>query len=102
VALAIIVSGGRIRIPPSRPIRPRCRASCGAASTRPISVYQVEAVIGFQIAVDHHVNEDPLVEIQQLDDGQRISLAVARVTASSLHEAEELGAAAAEPRRVNR
>jgi hypothetical protein len=63
---------------------------------------QVEAVIGFQIAVDHHVNEDPLVEIQQLDDGQRISLAVARVTASSLHEAEELGAAAAEPRRVNR
>ncbi len=38
---------------------------------------QVEAVVGLQLAVGD-VDEDPFLEIEQLEDGQGVSLAVDR------------------------
>jgi hypothetical protein len=38
---------------------------------------QGEAVVGPQFAVGH-IDEDPLLEIEQLEDGQGVSLAVDR------------------------
>ena len=38
---------------------------------------QVEAVVGLQVAVGD-VDEDPFLEIEQLENGQRVSLAVDR------------------------